>query len=92
MSKFKKMAMLAGLGLVAAAVVQELRKPAGSREWHGRIGGLVPYEFRPPTPRRLRDALWAPEDERVFTDTAFGVGWSVNLARVAKIAGSKIAA
>jgi hypothetical protein len=42
----------------------------------------VPYEFRAPTIERLRQAYWAPDDPHVFTDTAFGVGWSVNLGRL----------
>jgi len=77
------LASAVGVGLVGVALVQELRKPAGERAWHGRLWGCVPYEFRPPTMQRLRSAYWAPEDAHVFTDTAFGVGWSVNLGRLA---------
>ena len=81
----RKAIKLATAALVAAAVVQELRKPSSERTWHGRVAGFVPYDFRPPTLDRLRAAWWNPEDPRIFTDRVFGVGWSVNLGRVAKL-------
>lgn len=71
-------------GLLGAAVVHELRKPAGERAWHGRLWNRIPYELGPPTVERLRHAYWAPENRRVFTDTPFGVGWSVNMGRLAR--------
>jgi hypothetical protein len=71
--------------LVAAAVAQELRKPSSERTWHGRLAGLIPYDFRPPTVQRLKDSWWSPDNPRIFTDRVFGVGWSVNLGRVAKM-------
>lgn len=83
MKKFvKTMVVIIGIALVAAAVVKELRKPRGQRDWHGRLGGVIPYELRPPTPHRVKDAVWNPKDDRVLTDTAFGVGWSVNVAEL----------
>ncbi len=90
--KLKSLVKIAGFGAVAAAVYGELRKDPQEREWHGRLGGVVPYEFRVPTLSRVRDAMWNPMDERVFTDTAFGVGWSVNLARVAEKVKGRLAA
>jgi hypothetical protein len=72
------------LDVAIAAVVQELMRPRQFRTWHGRVAGLVPYDFRKPSLRRLLGALWAPDNPRLFTDTAFGVGWSVNLAQVPK--------
>lgn len=72
-------------GLLAAAVARELRKPAADRRWHGRLAGTVPYDLRPPTPARVRRALWNPQDPRLFTSHAFGVGWSLNLARLAAL-------
>lgn len=68
-------------GLVAAAVATELAKPAAERTWHGKVGGVVPYDFRPPTWRRIRDAYWNPDSEHLFSDRVFGVGWAVNLYR-----------
>jgi hypothetical protein len=80
-----------GVGLLVAALVQELRKPAADRVWHGRLWGRVPYEFRPPTLDRLRAAYWAPEDTHIFTNTAFGVGWSVNLGHLMQACSSRCA-
>lgn len=74
--------VIAGAALVVAAIRQELGKPREQRDWYGRLGGLIPYEFRPPTPARIKATFWNPSDERVMTDTAFGVGWGVNLAEV----------
>lgn len=70
-----------GLALVVVAVVRELRTPASERTWHGRIG-VVPYDLRPPTLARVRAAWWDPDDERLLTPRAFGVGWAVNLGRL----------
>ena len=81
----KRAAKLIGAALVAAAIAQELRKPSSERTWHGRLVGFVPYDFRPPTVQRFRDAWWNPDDPTIFTDRVFGVGWSVNLGRVAKM-------
>jgi hypothetical protein len=68
-------------GLVVAAVATELSKPAEERTWQGKVGGIVPYDFRPPTWQRIRDAYWNPESDRLFSDRVFGVGWEVNLYR-----------
>src|SRR5581483_6961361 len=74
---------MAGL-LALAALLQELSRPRQFRTWHGRVAGIVPYDFRRPTARRLWGALWAPDNPRLLTDTAFGVGWSLNLAQLPK--------
>jgi hypothetical protein len=71
----------ATFGLVVAAVASELAKPSEERTWQGRVLGFVPYDFRPPTWQRLRDAYWNPHSERLFSDRVFGVGWAVNLYR-----------
>jgi hypothetical protein len=68
-------------GLIVAAVATELSKPAEERTWQGKVGGMVPYDFRPPTWQRIRDAYWNPESDRLFSDRVFGVGWAVNLYR-----------
>ena len=85
MRKLKRMIAAAVFGVTVAAIVQELSKPEEEREWHGTVAGLIPYDFRKPTLERLRDAWWNPDEERVFTDRVFGVGWAVNLARVAQL-------
>jgi hypothetical protein len=66
-------------GLFAAAIATELAKPPAERTWHGRVFSLVPYDFRPPTIERIRDAYWNPESDELFSDRVFGVGWAVNL-------------
>lgn len=72
---------LVGLVLAVVALVRELRTPRDERTWHGRIG-FVPYDLRPPTLTRVREAWWNPDDERLLTPRAFGVGWAVNLGAV----------
>jgi hypothetical protein len=74
-------------GLIAAAVATELMKPAAERTWQGRVAGFVPYDFRPPTWQRIRDAYWNPESDRLFSDRVFGVGWAVNLYRAKTLMG-----
>ena len=75
----RRLVRLAVFGLVAAAVATELSKPAPERTWEGRVLGVVPYDFRPPTWQRIRDAYWNPRSDRLFSDRVFGVGWAINL-------------
>src|SRR5262245_44439058 len=69
------------IGLLVAAVAQEAAKPRAERTWRGRVLGVVPYDFSPPTWDRMRRAYWNPEDPRLFTDRVLGVGWAINLHR-----------
>jgi uncharacterized protein DUF5808 len=69
-----------GMGLLAASVGRELSRPPAERTWHGRLFGTVPYDLRPPDPQRIGATLWDPDNPHVVVPTAFGVGWSVNLA------------
>jgi hypothetical protein len=50
MKRFRRFVMGISMGLVAAAVYQELQKPPEERTWHGRVARVVPYDFRMPTP------------------------------------------
>ena len=77
---------LAATGLVAAAVVTELRKPSARRSGTGTVAGVVPYDFRKPTAERIKSAVWAPDDTRVVKPHAFGVGWTVNIGRLLSLA------
>jgi len=77
----RRLARFTAFGLVVAAVATELTKPEEERTWEGRVFGLVPYDFRPPTWKRIRDAYWNPESDHLFSDRVFGVGWAVNLYR-----------
>lgn len=65
--------------LLFAAVYQELRKPPEERTWHGKVAGVVPYDFRVPTLERLRQSYWMPESDQVFTERVVGVGWGINV-------------
>ena len=71
-------------GLAAAAVLQELRKPAAERTWHGTVAGVVPYDFRVPTLARVQASLWDPEGSLVKPQP-FGVGWTLNPGRIAAL-------
>lgn len=67
-----------------AALYQELRKPDAERTWHGKVAGVVPYDFRVPTLERLREAYWNPESDRIFSEHVFGVGWALNIPVAAR--------
>lgn len=38
----------------------------------------IPYDVRPPTAERFREALWQPSDPHLLRPRAFGAGWDVN--------------
>ena len=82
----RKAITLLPLALLGAAVAQELAKPAAEREWYGDLGGIVPYDLRPPTLKRLLSRVWAPDDPRILTPNGFGVGWTVNFGRLVRMA------
>lgn len=81
----RRLLRLAGLVLPVAAVVKELRTPPEHRQWHGKLAGVVPYELRFPTLQRLRRSNWDPDSDRLLTPPVFGVGWTINLARVVQL-------
>ncbi len=68
----------AAITITIAAVCQEMEKPKEERRWHGKVG-LVPYDFRLPTIERLKESYWNPDDSRIFTPEAIGIGWAINL-------------
>ncbi|MCA1738056.1 MAG: hypothetical protein LC740_04265, partial [Actinobacteria bacterium] len=45
---------------------------------HGKIFGLVPYDFRTPSLERARRRLWNERDECFLAPTVFGIGWTLN--------------
>jgi hypothetical protein len=77
----RRLVNLIAIGLLVTAVAQEAAKPRSQRTWRGRVLGVVPYDFTPPTWDRVRRAYWNPQDERLFTDRVLGVGWAINLHR-----------
>ena len=85
--RVRRLVRLTAFGLVVAAVATELSKPEPERTWEGRVFGFVPYDFRPPTWKRIREAYWNPNSDRLFSDRVFGVGWAVNLYRAKTLMG-----
>jgi Family of unknown function (DUF5808) len=79
--RIRRLLKIAGFAVFVAAISQEMAKPESERTWQGKVGGFVPYDFRPPTWDRLMEAYWNPKDPRVFTDRVFGVGWAINFYR-----------
>jgi Family of unknown function (DUF5808) len=80
--RVKRLVRALWLGLFAAAVTDALR----NERPNGELFGFVPYDFRIPTLARIRARTWNPDLARVFTPQTFGVGWTVNLGRVARLA------
>ncbi|MFP3713451.1 DUF5808 domain-containing protein [Puerhibacterium sp. TATVAM-FAB25] len=76
--------------VAVAAVVKELRLPADQRTWHGKVAGLVPYDFRFPTMARLKERMWAPESSQLVNPRAFGVGWTLNVGRVVAVVRERV--
>ena len=77
----RRLFRLTAVALVVGAFATEFSKPEAERTWHGRVVGIVPYDFRPPTWERIRSAYWNAESDSLFSDRVFGVGWAVNLYR-----------
>ena len=65
--------------LTIMALYDQLRLPKEERTWQGTILGFVPYDFRLPTPERIREKFWNKDTEDILTPHLFGVGWSINL-------------
>lgn len=76
-----KLLTLLSLATLAIAIREELKKPAHARTWHGYLGGVVPYDFRVPTPEKVVDRVWNP-DGPLLSPATFGVGWDPNVGRI----------
>jgi hypothetical protein len=85
MRTLRRLAAWIAIALAALAVVEQLRRPREERTWEGTLGGVVPYDFRPPTAERARRRWWNPDDPRLFVPQVFGVGWTINLAQAARM-------
>jgi hypothetical protein len=66
------------MALTAAALTQEFSKPREERRWHGKVLGIVPYDFRLPTWYRFKESYWNPYERHVLTPQVTGIGWTVN--------------
>ena len=87
MDRLRRIVKLAALAVTVAALVEQLRLPPEQRTWEGRVGGIVPYDYRMPTLDRAKSRWWNREDDRLFVPTVFGVGWTLNVARLGRLLG-----
>jgi len=55
------------------------RAPRGR---HGRLWG-IPFDLRPPSGDRVREAWWDPTSDRILVPRVFGLGWTVNVGALA---------
>jgi uncharacterized membrane protein len=63
--------------LIGLAIREQLQMPKDQRTWHGTLFN-IPYDFRWPTIKRLREAFWNKDTARVLVPHAFGMGWTIN--------------
>jgi len=84
--RLRRFVRLVAFGLVLAALIDQLRRDPEERTWEGSVAGIVPYDFRMPTLERARSRWWNTDDDRLFVPQVFGVGWTINLARLARLA------
>ena len=82
MDGLRKLLKWTAIALAVVAIVEQLRRPSDERTWEGTVVGFVPYDFRPPTIERARSRWWNPDEPRLFVPQVFGVGWTINLARL----------
>ena len=87
MRRIRRYIKLAGYACLAWALAIELRKDPADREWNGELAGVVPYDLRIPTIEKLRTTYWDTRNETIVRRKAFGVGWTVNFAAIAKVLG-----
>ena len=80
--RFKRAVRVLWVALVGAAIADALSKQRD----HGELFGFVPYDFRIPTASRAKRHTWSPGSSRILTPTTFGVGWSLNIGRLARLA------
>jgi hypothetical protein len=80
--RFRRVIRFLWVAVVGAAIADAWR----NKRDHGELFGFVPYDFRVPTPERAKRHTWDPSSSRILTPTTFGVGWSVNLGRLARLA------
>jgi hypothetical protein len=69
------------VGLSAAAIGEELKRPPEQREWKGTVAG-VPYNFRPAEWSAIAKEYWDPTSDRIMTPHVIGLGWGVNMAAI----------
>ena len=83
MDYLRKVIKWTAFALAAVAIVDQLRRPSEERTWEGTVVGFVPYDFRMPTIERARSRWWNADEPRLFVPQVFGLGWTINFARLA---------
>lgn len=86
----RRLVKLITYALMAVAVVKELRTPPQERTWNGVVVGFVPYDLRFPTLERVKERMWNPSSTRLINPRVFGVGWTVNVGRLAQLVRERI--
>ena len=86
MDGLRKLIKWTAIALAALAIVEQLGRPSAERTWEGTVVGFVPYDFRLPTIERARSRWWNPGESRLFVPQVFGVGWTINVARLVGLA------
>jgi hypothetical protein len=81
MDRLRKIIKWVGIAIAGVAIVQQLMRRPEDRTWEGTVG-FVPYDFRLPTLERARSRWWNPDEPRLFVPQVFGVGWTINVARL----------
>ena len=76
-----RLAQMAAITITMVAILQEMEKPLEKRAWHGSVA-CVPYDFRRPSVKRLKDTYWNPYETHLLTPTVWGIGWGVNFHRL----------
>lgn len=70
------------VGLIAAAIGQELAKEPEQRTWKGKVAG-IPYNFRLAEWSDISGEYWNPENDHIITPHVIGMGWGINFAAIA---------
>ena len=83
---FRRLVFTVLTALTALAVYDQYVRAPDYRTWEGHVFG-VPYDFRAPTLARVHQRIWNPDDPRLLTPHVFGVGWTVNLYQLVRLAG-----
>ncbi|MHB1007565.1 MAG: DUF5808 domain-containing protein [Chloroflexota bacterium] len=85
MKRLNNLIGLLGFLVTAAAILDQMQRPADARTWHGKVLDFFPYDFRMPSLERVKERMWNPESNDIVTPMVFGVGWTVNAAALYKM-------
>lgn len=82
MDGVRKLVKWTAFAVAAIAVAEQLSRPSQERTWEGTVAGFIPYDFRAPTVERARARWWNRDEPSLFVPQVFGVGWTINFARL----------